>query len=162
SEVVDSNRVSEVEEPSQILVQEFIPGDGRYQFSSCMFFKDGRATSSMEAQRWRQHPIEFGRSATFVETVDLPEIKELSIRFLQAINYYGLAELEYKLDPRDGKYKLLDVNARTWGFHALGPAAGVDFSHMLFADQLGEGVQNCHGRAGVGWMRAVTDIPTSM
>ena len=77
------------------------------------------------------------------------------------MNYYGLAEIEYKLDARDGLYKLLDVNARTWGFHCLGPSAGVDFSYLLFADQIDQPVQGGRGRPGVGWIRMVTDIPTS-
>lgn len=147
---------------NEVLVQEIIPGDGTCQFSCCMFIKDGVAIGTMEAQRWRQHPPEFGRAATFVESIDLPVIEEPTLRFLRAINYYGLAEVEYKLDPRDGKYKLLDVNARTWGFHALGLPAGVDFSYMLYADQVGEAVKNCRGHSGVGWIRMVTDIPTSL
>jgi predicted ATP-grasp superfamily ATP-dependent carboligase len=111
---------------------------------------------------WRQHPPEFGRAATFVESLDLPEVEEPTLRFLQAINYYGLAEVEYKLDPSDGKFKLLDVNVRTWGFHSLGAAAGVDFCYLLYADQVGEPVTPCHGRPGVGWIRMVTDFPTSL
>jgi len=147
---------------NEILIQEIIPGDGNYQFSSCMFFKNGAAVGSMEAQRWRQHPPEFGRAATYVETIDLPEVEALALKFLQAINYYGLVEVEFKLDARDGKYKLLDVNARTWGFHCLGVPAGVDFSYLLFADQVGQPVKPCRGQAGVGWIRMVTDIPTSL
>ena len=115
----------------------------------------------MEAQRWRQHPPEFGRAATFVQSIDRRELEDLSLQFLRSINYYGLAELEYKQDPRDGKLKLLDVNIRTWGFHSLGYRAGVDFPYLLFADQIGEEVQNCRGTPGVGWMRMVTDIPSS-
>jgi len=147
---------------NRVLVQDIIPGDGRTQFSSCIFMKNGVAIGSMEAQRWRQHPPEFGRAATFVESIDLPIVKEATLKFLRAINYYGLAETEYKLDPRDGQYKLLDVNARTWGFHALGSPAGVDFSYLLYADQVGEPVETCHGRSGLGWIRMVTDIPTSL
>jgi len=127
-----------------------------------VFFKNGVAIASMEAKRWRQHPPEFGRAATFVETVECPELLAPTLRFLSAMNYYGLAEIEYKLDARDGQYKLLDVNARTWGFHCLGPSAGVDFSYLLFADQIGQPVQGGRGRPGVGWIRMVTDIPTSL
>jgi D-aspartate ligase len=147
---------------NEVLVQEIVPGDGHYQFSSCMFFKDNKAIGSMEAQRWRQHPPEFGRAATYVESLELPIVEELTLKFLSAINYYGLAEVEYKLDSRDGKYKLLDVNARTWGFHCLGGPAGVDFSYMLYADQIGKSIENCRGKPGVGWMRMVTDFPTSL
>jgi predicted ATP-grasp superfamily ATP-dependent carboligase len=147
---------------NEVLVQEIIPGDGTSQFSSCVFMKDGNVLASMEAQRWRQHPPEFGRAATFVESVDLPIAKEMTVEFLRAIHYYGLAEVEYKLDHRDGKYKLLDVNARTWGFHALGSPAGVDFSYLLYADQVGIPVEETRGRSGVGWIRMVTDVPTSL
>src|SRR5437016_12188379 len=144
------------------MVQELVPGDGRQQFSYCAFFKEGQAIGSMVAQRRRQHPPEFGRASTFVETIDLPLLETLSKRFLKEIDYYGLVEMEYKLDPRDGQYKLLDVNARTWGYHTLGPRAGVDFPYMLFADQVGNDVEYCRARSGVSWIRLVTDLPTGI
>lgn len=147
-------------ESGEMMVQDMIPGDGTHQFSYCAFFKNGEAVGSMLARRTRQHPPDFGTS-TFVETVDIPSVEEYSLRFLRAIDYYGLVEIEYKLDPRDGEYRLLDVNTRTWGFHILGAAAGVDFSYMLFADQVGIPVEPTRGKAGVAWIRLVTDIPTS-
>ena len=73
-----------------------------------------------------------------------------------------MVELEYKLDPRDFQYKLLDVNARTWGYHALGQRAGVDFSYLLYADQVGLPVSRCTGKPGLGWVRMTTDFPTAL
>jgi D-aspartate ligase len=142
----------------EMMVQELIPGGGSQQFSYCAFFRDGKAVGKMVVRRRRQHPLQFGRASTYVETVDVPMLEELSERFLRAIDYYGLVELEYKLDPRDGQYKLLDVNARTWGYHSLGAEAGVDFSYMLYADQIGLPVSACKGRPGVGWVRTTTDV----
>jgi len=147
--------------PEEILVQEIIPGDGSHQFSYCAFFKDRQATGSLVAKRIRQHPREFGRAATYVETVQMPIVEELAVRFLKAIDYYGLVEIEFKYDSRDDQYKLLDVNARTWGFQSLGAVAGVDFPYMMFADQLGETLPPCRGSAGVGWLRMLTDFPTA-
>lgn len=147
--------------PGEVMVQELIPGGGSQQFSYCAFFRDGKAVGKMVARRRRQHPLQFGRASTYVETVDIPLLEELSERFLRKINYYGLVELEYKLDPRNSQYKLLDVNARTWGYHSLGAGAGVDFSRMLYLDQIGLAVEPCKGRAGVGWVRMTTDIPAS-
>jgi D-aspartate ligase len=149
-------------EDGEVMVQELIPGDGQKQFAYCAFYKDGRSIGSMTVRRTRQHPPEFGRASTFVETVDLPVLEELSDRFLQRIGYYGLVELEYKLDVRDGQYKLLDVNGRTWGYHTLGFGAGVDFPSMLFADQLGELVDPCRARTGARWIRLLTDLPTGL
>ena len=146
----------------EIMVQELIPGGGSQQFSYCAFFRDGEAVGKMVVRRTRQHPLKFGRASTYVETVDVPILEEFSERFLRAIDYYGLAELEYKLDPRDSQYKLLDVNARTWGYHSLGARAGVDFSYMLYADQVGLPVSVSKGRPGVAWVRTTTDIPAAL
>jgi D-aspartate ligase len=162
-ELVESfQRASAIVGPGEVMIQELIPGDGRQQFAYCAFFKDGDAVGSMVVQRRRQHPPEFGRASTFVETLDLPKLEALSKRFLQAINYYGLAELEYKLDPCDGQYKLLDFNARTWGYHTLGAQAGVDFPYLLFADQLGATIESCRAQRGVRWVRLVTDVSTGL
>ncbi len=146
----------------EILIQEIIPGDGSAQFSYCAFFRDGKAHSTLMATRTRQHPREFGRAATYVESIDVPEIAGPSERFLKEINFYGIVEVEYKLDHRDGKYKLLDVNARTWGFQNLGASAGVDFCRMLWDDQMGKAVTSSRGRAGVGWLRLITDLPVAL
>jgi predicted ATP-grasp superfamily ATP-dependent carboligase len=148
--------------PEEILIQEIIPGSGQEQYSYCAFVQDGRPHSILCARRLRQHPREFGRAATYVETIDAPQIEEFSERFLRAIRYHGLVEIEYKRDPRDGEYKLLDVNARAWGFHGLGAACGVDFAWMLFADRLGLPLEPVRARAGVGWLRLLTDVPTAL
>jgi D-aspartate ligase len=155
-------RAADLVGSGEAIVQELIPGDGRQQFSYCAFFKEGRAVGSMVAQRRRQHPLEFGRASTFVETVDLPLLEVPSERFLRAIDYNGLVEMEYKLDPRDGQYKLLDVNARTWGYHALGQRAGVDFPYLLFADLLGEPAELCRAQPGIRWVRLATDLPAGV
>ena len=155
-------KAAELVGPGEVMVQELIPGGGSQQYSYCAFFRNGKAVGKMMARRRRQHPLQFGRASTYVETVDIPLLEELSERFLRKINYYGLVELEYKLDPRNSQYKLLDVNARTWGYHSLGAGAGVDFSLMLYRDQMGLPVEPCKGRAGVGWVRMTTDLPASV
>lgn len=148
--------------PGEVMIQEMIPGDGRQQFACCAFVREGEPVATMVVRRRRQHPREFGRASTFVETIELPLLEQLSARILGAIGYTGLAELEYKLDPRSGEFKLLDFNARTWGYHSLGFAAGVDFPYLQFADQIGEPVRRCRARVGTRWIRLVTDLPIGL
>jgi predicted ATP-grasp superfamily ATP-dependent carboligase len=155
-------RAAKLVGPEEVMVQSYIRGWGSQQFAYGAFFKEGRALGSMVVRRARQHPSEFGRSSTYVETVELPLLEDLSERFLRAIEYYGLVELEYKLDPRDQQYKLLDVNGRTWGYHTLGSGAGVDFPFMLYADQVGEHIEPRRGRPGVKWIRLITDVPSGI
>jgi D-aspartate ligase len=155
------NATRTVGDPGEIIVQEVIPGGGDRQVAYCTFFKGGAPIAGMTVCRWRQHPSDYGRASTYVETVRLPELEQLSIRFLREIGYYGLAELEYKEDPRDGTYKLLDVNLRTWGYHTLGGAAGVDFPYLLYRDQTGLPVSPMTARTGVRWIRLTTDLPNA-
>jgi D-aspartate ligase len=146
----------------EVVVQELIPGDGETQLAYCAMFKTDTPLASMLVKRLRQHPVDFGRASTFVRTVDVPELEEMSVRFLRSIGYYGLVELEYKHDRRDGLTKLLDVNARTWGYHSLGGRAGVDFPYLLYADQLGLPVPSgVRARPGISWIRLATDLPTA-
>ena len=116
----------------------------------------------MTVRRLRQHPPEFGRASTFAETVDLPDVSASARRFLEAMRCDGLVEVEFKLDPRDGRYKLLDVNARTWGYHTLGAQAGVDFPYLLYRSATGHAVPSVRARPDVCWVRLLTDVPTAL
>jgi D-aspartate ligase len=155
-------RACAVAPSEEIMLQELIPGDGRYQFAYCAFFKGGEAIGSMTVRRRRQHPPEFGRASTYVETVEEPVLERQAKRVLREIDYYGLVELEHKLDERDGQFKLLDFNARTWGYHTLGPAAGVDFPWLQFVDAVDGDAPRCRARPGMSWIRLVTDVPTAL
>ncbi len=64
-------------------------------------------------------PTGFG-SASFVETFADPVLKELVFRTLSAVGYQGLGGLEFKHDPRDGQYKLIEFNTRFGMWDGLG------------------------------------------
>jgi predicted ATP-grasp superfamily ATP-dependent carboligase len=154
---------AEVIGAEEVIVQELIPGSGEDQLAYCAFVRDGVPAARMVVRRLRQHPPLFGRASTFVETVEEPALEELAERFLARIGYYGLVELEFKRDPRDGSMKLLDVNARTWGYHSLGQRAGVDFPYLQYADQLGLPIpDDLRAPAGVSWIRLATDVPMAL
>jgi D-aspartate ligase len=155
-------RASQFMPRDEIMIQDLIPGDGDCQYAYCSFFKQRQSVASLVTCRRRQHPLEFGRASTYVESVEMPLLEEYSQRFLRAIDFYGLVELEYKRDPRDGQYRLLDVNGRTWGYHTIGRRAGVDFPYLIFADQLGEPTELVRGKAGIRWIRLLTDLPTGV
>jgi predicted ATP-grasp superfamily ATP-dependent carboligase len=148
----------ELVSPEIILIQELIPGGGEAQYSYAALCDAGRPIASITARRLRQHPIDFGRASSFVESVDAPEVEALSRKLLMAIGYSGLIEVEYKFDARDGCYKVLDLNPRIWGWHTLGTRAGVDFSYLQWKLLRGEPVAEVRARAGVRWVRMTTDI----
>ncbi len=156
------SRATRIAGEGEIMIQELIPGTGSQQFAYCAFIKEGRALGSMVVRRRRQHPPEFGRASTYVETLESSELEATSLKFLRELDFYGLVEVEYKLDPRDGRHKLLDVNARAWGYHSIGYVAGVDFPYMVFTDQMGIPMSPRKASPGVQWVRLLTDVPTAL
>jgi D-aspartate ligase len=144
----------------EVMIQEWIPGDGRHHFSYCCFFKNGAPLATMVVRRSRQHPLDFGRASTYAETVEAPELERLSKKLLARIDFSGLAELEYKYDVRQRCFKLLDFNARCWGYHSLGARAGTDFASLAFDEACGWPVAHARAQPGKRWIRLVTDLPT--
>jgi predicted ATP-grasp superfamily ATP-dependent carboligase len=151
---------TELLDPEFVLLQEIIPGDEHLSYAALC--ERGRPLATVVARRTRQYPPDFGRASTFVETVDDPGVAALGERFLASVEFDGLAEVEFKRDPRDDSLKLLDVNPRVWGWHGLCQGAGVDFPFLAYRLARGESVPNVRSVAGVRWVRLSTDLPTSL
>jgi D-aspartate ligase len=141
-----------------IVVQELIPGGGDRQFSYAALCDRGTPVASLVARRSRQFPIDFGYTSTFVETVEQPEVEQAACRVLRSLELNGLVEVEFKYDVRDGRYKLLDINARPWTWIGLGDLAGVDFPFLAWRLAQGERVAPLRGRPGVQWMHVTRDL----
>ncbi len=148
--------------PDKVMIQTLIPGGGEAQYSYAALCLEGRPLATLVARRTRQYPLDFGRSSSYVETVDCPEIEEPSRRFLAETCFTGLVELEFKRDCRDGRYKLLDVNPRLWAWHTLGRRAGVDFPYLNWLMAQGEAVPEARARTGARWLRLSSDLPAAL
>jgi predicted ATP-grasp superfamily ATP-dependent carboligase len=146
---------------SEILIQELIPGRAENLYSFVGFFKEGVPVAGLSARRPRQHPMEFGRASTFVETVEIPELEELATRLLMGIAYTGLAEVEFMYDHQDRRFELLEVNPRIWGWHTIAIRAGLDLPYMAYADALGQALAVGPVCKDIKWVRLVTDVPTA-
>lgn len=143
---------------SEIIVQELIPEPSKNLFSFAGYFKQGEPIVGLSVKRTRQFPVDFGRSSSFVVTVDVPELRELASQLLRAIRYTGLAELEFMWNAKRARFELLDVNARLWSWHGLASAAGLDLPYIAFADAVGRTPAHGAVRHGVKWVRLVTDV----
>jgi predicted ATP-grasp superfamily ATP-dependent carboligase len=93
-----------------------------------------------------------------VESIDQPVVEDFARRFLSATGHTGLVELEFKYDRRDCRFKLLDVNARTWTWVPLGGKAGVDFPWLMWNLTLGRPVEGGRARAGCAWTHLSRDL----
>jgi predicted ATP-grasp superfamily ATP-dependent carboligase len=144
--------------PGNLMVQEVIPGVGQGQISYAAICSKGSPLASIVARERRQYPIDFGQFSTFVESVDEPKVIQSAVRLLASLCFTGLVEIEFKQDPRNGEFKLLDVNPRVWGWHTLSRRAGVDFPYLLWQLLHGQDFPVVHGRSGVRWMHTTADV----
>ena len=112
-----------------VILQEKIPYDERYSVAILMDFNQSmRRCCVLKAVRC--YPIDTG-PASFVETVDRPDLVKMAEILLQSINYYGVAEIEFVIDKRDSIPKLMEINPRFWGSLQGAINAGVDFPALL-------------------------------
>lgn len=152
--------MASIMDPSEVLIQELIPGRAENLYSYFGLFQEGEPIAGFAARRPRQHPMEFGRASTLAETIDKPELAVLATRFLKGIRYTGLAEVEFMYDQKHNRFEFLEVNPRIWGWHTLAIRAGVDLPYLAYAQALGENATPGMFRAGVRWVHLTTDIPT--
>jgi predicted ATP-grasp superfamily ATP-dependent carboligase len=155
------NDIFHLVDPSEIIIQELIPGNTDGVHSFCSFFKDGRAMGVWTGRKIREHPMGLG-TATFAESIYTPEIIEIGSKILRVMGYYGISEIEFKKDPRDNKFKLIEMNARTWLWVSLAIQAGVDFPYMLYRDMVCDEIAPVKSfKECVRWLHIYTDLGTS-
>lgn len=124
----------------KVMLQEFIPGPPtRHVFVEGFMDRRGRICGLLARRRVRMFPDEFGNS-TFSVTIPLAEVSgavETMRRLLGGVGYRGVFSAEFKLDERDGLFKLLEVNARPWWYVDFAARCGVDVCEMAYRDALG-------------------------
>ncbi|HDQ45726.1 MAG TPA: ATP-grasp domain-containing protein [bacterium] len=144
----------------EIMIQDLVPDCSENLYGYCPYIRNGEVYGRIVAKRPRQHPRDFGQATTYARTLALPEIEKMGNLFLKSIGFEGVCEVEFIRDRRDGRFKLLEVNPRIWGWHTLAEAAGVPLGYLAYRDGIGRPVRVEGYETDVSWMRLLTDIPT--
>ena len=113
------------------LIQESIPQEGEAFGVSALFNKDSELRAVFVHKRLREYPVAGGPS-TLRESVKNPKVQEMGLKLLKALNWVGVAMVEFKVDPRDGEPKLMEINPRFWGSLQLAILSGVDFPYLIY------------------------------
>src|SRR4030066_900429 len=122
------------------LIQEYIPQGGDAFGVSCLFDRGVKLKAVFVHKRLREYPITGGPS-TLRESVVNVEEKEFGVKLLSAMKWFGVAMVEFKVDPRDNKPKLMEINPRFWGSLPLAIYSGVDFPYLLYKMAMEEGFE---------------------
>jgi predicted ATP-grasp superfamily ATP-dependent carboligase len=142
------------------LIQEYIKGEGQGYFA--IFNSKSESKVVFGHRRIREYPITGGPS-TFCESHNNAKVMECGDRLLRALNWYGLAMVEFKVDERDQLPKLMEVNPRVWGSMPLAIASGVDFPYLLFKLAVDGDVQELRSfKEGVKMRFLINDIRAAL
>jgi predicted ATP-grasp superfamily ATP-dependent carboligase len=120
------------------VLQEWIPGSSTaMRTAQLLFDRSGRLAAWFTLRKIRQWPMTGGSTALGVSTADR-ELVESMLPFFEELGWIGPAEIELKVDPRDGKPKLIEVNPRFGGYFAFAAACGLDLTSWTVRLALGE------------------------
>jgi predicted ATP-grasp superfamily ATP-dependent carboligase len=120
-----------------LIVQELIPDSHEQVFSLFTYVgREGEALANVVGRKVRQGPLRFGTSAVF-ETRFEPEVLDLGLRLLHSVGYRGFAHVEFAHDPRDGAYKVLEVNTRLPVWAGIAMSRSFDIARVAYDDLCG-------------------------
>lgn len=144
---------------NDIMIQELIPyqNDVKVVSFTC-FADDGKIKCYWMGQKIREHPIKYG-TATCAESVFIKEILQEATPLVKALSYTGICEIEFLFDYRDNKYKLIEINPRTWLWVGLARICGVDYAKILynFLNEIPQDYPQNY-EIGIKWINYITDI----
>jgi D-aspartate ligase len=119
------------------VVQEVIEGPEANLFVGALYAdRTGEVRSLFTARKTRQYPPWYG-SGSYMEAEWSQEIADLSRDLMDKTGYQGVCGTEYKWDPRDQRWKLIELNPRPTLWYSLARAAGVDVVWDAYCDLVG-------------------------
>jgi protein-tyrosine-phosphatase/predicted ATP-grasp superfamily ATP-dependent carboligase len=143
--------------PDSHIVEAVLPGHG---VGVSVLAHGGRLLQAFEHHRVREGP---SGSYYRVSAPLTPALFDAADALLGALDYTGLAMLEFRVDPDRRRWALLEVNARPWGSLPLPVALGVDFPARWYRLLVhGEETQSVPYRAGVFGRNLLPDLEAGL
>jgi predicted ATP-grasp superfamily ATP-dependent carboligase len=155
----------EIEEPGRpnLMLQEYIAGvdDSIWMFNG-YFNRQSECLVSFTGKKLRQCPA-FSGYTCFGACLRNDVVLASATRFLQALNYTGMVDIDFCYDPRDGQYKMLDVNPRLGAtFRLFTGENGLDLARAYYLDMTGQRVPPSVAREGRKWIVRDLDFASSL
>jgi D-aspartate ligase len=147
-----------------VMLQEYIPETPQANWMFNGYFDErSRCRLAFTGQKLRQAPPDAGATTLGVCRPN-PLLARTTERFMQAVGYRGILDADYRLDPRDGRYKLLDVNPRIGSSFRLFVADdGMDVLRAMYLDLTEQAPPTrAEPRDGRRWVVEPQDLQSSL
>lgn len=123
-----------------VMVVEMIPGPDDLLSSYYTYIdRAGKHLFHFTKRILRRYPVNRGNACYHI-TEWLPETAELGRKFFDGIGFRGLGNIEFKRDLRDGRLKVIEVNARFTAAQQLLVRAGAPVDLIVYCHLTGQPV----------------------
>ena len=127
-----------LEKHYDVVIQEIIPGNVRNMCGMNAYYdKTFVPHGVFNYQRIREWPHGMGNGC-FIESTKIPVLEKILTPLIKKIGYYGIVDAEFKLDPRDNVYKLIEINSRCWMQSSLSARCGANIPFLAYLDAIGK------------------------
>jgi len=118
-------------------VFDCVPGPDDEIHAYCTYIDTrGEPRGGLTVRKIRQGPPRFGVARAAEVVADVPALREATIALLRRMDFRGIASAEFKRDPRDGRFRFLEVNGRSVIYNGLLRRAGLDVAGLAWADHV--------------------------
>lgn len=147
------------------VMQEWIPGpDSEIYYCLVYFDADSRCLASFTGRKIRQWPCGAGNTS-ITEPFPCPEIERETVRLFEAVGFRGLGSVEFKRDPRDGVFKIMEPTVGRPNLQSeIATANGVNLAWLAYANLSGidPGPPLARPSRPVRWVHEVTDVRSAL
>jgi predicted ATP-grasp superfamily ATP-dependent carboligase len=146
-----------------LIIQEYIPGsvENLYTITSYADRNHDIIAYSI-GHKIRQDPP-FAGTITSGRIRFIPEILRLSQKLIKESKFWGISNIEYKKDERDGGYKLMEINPRSGVWNYSAKASGINIPLISYEDYFGfEFRRNTRNEKRITWISLIDDLSLSL
>ncbi|MEI7894405.1 MAG: hypothetical protein WCI05_15020, partial [Myxococcales bacterium] len=124
----------------EVMLQEYIPGPPTlHHYVDAFVDRSGRTLTRFARRRLRMD-APFANSS-YLRSIPAEEAQgavDIMDRLIAALSpARGILSAEFKVDPRDGQYRIIEVNARGWKHVEFAATSGVNICKLAYDDALG-------------------------
>jgi predicted ATP-grasp superfamily ATP-dependent carboligase len=116
----------------QLVFQQYIPGDdGQLWCFDGVADEDGKLLAGYVGHKLRAFPPLTGDSC-YIELARDPALDAAVRDVMARVPLRGIFNMDFKKDPRDGRYYLLEINARYNFWLYLGAKSGINLAKVMY------------------------------
>lgn len=159
NELIENYKQLEDPETPNLMLQEYIPGgDDQVYIFNGYFDAKSECLAAFTGHKIRQFPVHVGCASLGACTWN-QDVADLTIKFMKDVGYSGILDIGYRLDPRNGQYKVLDINPRIGqAFRLFLGENGMDVARSLYLDLTRQEQYTVVPREGRRWLIEDFDV----